>query len=368
MKVALIVGTRPEFIQVEPVLKELVKRNNIPLLVHTGQHYDYEMSRVFFEELNIPEPDYHLGVGSGTHGYQTGEMLKKLEGVLLKEKPDFVLVFGDTNSTLAGALASVKLHIPVAHVEAGLRSFDRRMPEEINRILVDHISDILFAPTKTAVNNLNKEGIFNHVYNVGDVMCDSLLQNMDVLKRNISILNGLGLSRKSYLLMTVHRAENTEDVKNLRNILYAVIESEEQIIFPAHPRTVKQMKVYSLYSMVKRSNVKIINPVSYLNFLRLLDNAKKVLTDSGGVQKQAYLLKTPCITLRENTEWIETVKDGWNVLVGADKEKIVKMINEFEPKGKQRNVFGDGKASENIINLLDAFLDNEEKSKLSEEI
>lgn len=353
MRIASIVGARPEFIQAEPVLNELRKKDDV-ILVHTGQHYDYEMSKIFFEELDIPEPDYHLGVGSGSHGYQTGEMLKKIENVLLKEKPNFVLVFGDTNTTLAGALSSAKLHIPVVHVEAGLRSFDRKMPEEINRTLVDHASDVLFAPTKTAVRNLNREGISDGVYNVGDVMYDSLLQNIEIVRRDRGILNELELERENYFLMTVHRPENTDDVKNFKNIMSAVIEAREQFVFPAHPRTIKQMKAYSLYRVIERSNIKVIKPVGYLNFLRLLNNAKKVLTDSGGVQKQAYLLKTPCGTLRENTEWIETVEYGWNVLVGTNKEKIIELINnfKFKPIGKQKNVFGEGRASEKICKIL----------------
>jgi len=327
MKIATIVGARPQFIKMAPVSKKLRKHFDL-IVVHTGQHYDYEMSGIFFEQLNIPEPDYYLGVGSGTHGYQTGEMLKKIEKVLIKEKPKLILVYGDTNSTLAGALAAVKLHIKVAHVEAGLRSFDKEMPEEINRVLTDHVSDYLFAPTKTAVKNLRNEGIRSGVYLTGDVMYDALLDSIKIARKNSKVLDRLGLKPKEYLLATVHRAENTDNQKNLENIIKAFIESDELIVFPAHPRTQKYLKAYGLVKKIKNaSNIILIPPMSYLDMLILEANAKKILTDSGGVQKEAYFLKVPCITLRERTEWVETVEDGWNVLVGADKEKI---INEYE--------------------------------------
>jgi len=353
MKIVTVVGTRPQFIKMAPVSRELRKHFN-EIVLHTGQHYNYEMNKIFFEQLNIPEPDYYLGVGSGTHGYQTGEMIKRIEKILLEEKPDLVLVYGDTNSTLAGALAAVKLHIKVAHVEAGLRSFDKRMPEEVNRILTDHISDILFCPTETAVKNLYNEGIKNGVYLTGDVMFDALLTNIQIAERNSKILTELGLKPKDYCLATVHRAENTDNRKNLENIINAFIESEELIVFPAHPRTVKSLKIYGLLDRLKKAeNVLLIKPVGYLDMLLLEKNAKKILTDSGGVQKEAYLLKVPCITLRERTEWIETVEDGWNILVGANKEKILKALKEFEPNGETYSYkFGDGRASERIVKIL----------------
>ncbi len=353
MRIATIVGARPQFIKMAPVSRELRKHFD-EIVIHTGQHYDYDMNRIFFEQLNIPEPDYYLGVGSGSHGYQTGEMIKRIEEVLIKEKPDLVLVYGDTNSTLAGALAAVKLHIKIAHVEAGLRSFDKRMPEEVNRVLTDHISDYLFAPTETAVENLYKEGINTGVYLTGDVMYDALLHNIKIARDKSKTLRELGLRSKNYLLATVHRAENTDDRSKLENIINAFVESGEPIVFPAHPRTRKYLEAYGLMEIVsKADNIILINPVGYLDMLVLEENAKKILTDSGGVQKEAYFLKVPCITLRERTEWVETVEDGWNTLVGANKEKILKAIWEFEPMGKTYTYrFGNGRASERVVQIL----------------
>ena len=353
MKVATVVGARPQFIKMAPVSRELRKHLE-EVVIHTGQHYDYEMNRVFFEQLEIPEPDYYLGVGSGSHGHQTGEMLRRIEDVLLKEEPDIVLVYGDTNSTLAGALAAVKLHIKVAHVEAGLRSFDKRMPEEVNRVLTDHVSDYLFAPTETAVKNLHNEGIKEGVYLTGDVMYDALLYNIKIARKKSGILNELGLKPKEYLLATVHRAENTDNRRNLENIIEAFVESGELIVFPAHPRTQKYLKAYGLVEKIENAaNIILIPPVGYLDILVLEENAKKILTDSGGIQKEAYFLKVPCITLRDRTEWVETVQDGWNILVGTDKKKILRAIREFEPKGEAYTYrFGDGKASERIVRIL----------------
>jgi len=349
MKIASIIGARPNFIKAAPVSREIRKEFE-EILIHTGQHYDYEMNKIFFDELNIPTPDYHLGVGSGSHSYQTGEMLKRIEEVLIKEKPDIVLVYGDTNSTLAGALAAVKLHIKVGHVEAGLRSFDRRMPEEINRVLTDHCSDLLFCPTKTAVENLKREGITGGVYLTGDVMVDALKENINIAEKKSKILKKLDLKRKSYYLVTVHRAENTDNFNRLKNIVDAFCKIEN-LVFPCHPRTERSLKKFGLWDMLQ-STVNIIKPVGYLDMLVLEKNAYKILTDSGGVQKEAYILKVPCITLRENTEWVETVEDRWNVLVGADREMIIMMMEEFNPNGEQRNVFGDCKASKNIADII----------------
>lgn len=353
MKIATVVGARPQFIKMAPVSRELRKYFD-EIVIHTGQHYDYEMNRIFFEQLNIPEPDYNLGVGSGSHGYQTGEMLKKIEEVLIREKPNLVLVYGDTNSTLAGALTAVKLHIKVAHVEAGLRSFDKRMPEEVNRVLTDHVSDYLFAPTETAVKNLHNEGIKDGVYLTGDVMYDALLHNIKIARENSEILKELGLKPKNYLLATVHRAENTDNKEKLKNIIDAFIECGELIVFPAHLRTLKFLKAYNLHEKLEKAdNVILIKPVGYLDMLLLEENAKKILTDSGGVQKEAYFLKVPCITLRERTEWVETVKDGWNILVRTDKDKILWAIKNFDPKGGTYTYkFGDGNASKRIVQIL----------------
>ena len=349
MKIASIVGARPNFIKCAPLSKEL-RKDFDEIIIHTGQHYDYEMNKVFFDELNIPEPDYHLGVGSGTHGEQTGEMLKRTEEVLLEQKPDFVLVFGDTNTTLAGALAASKLHIKVGHIEAGLRSFDRRMPEETNRVLTDHCSDLLFCPTETAVENLKKEGVNNGVHLTGDVMIDALRENIGIAEKKSMILDDLSLKPKEYYLATIHRAESTDEFITLKSIVEAFCEIKK-LVFPCHPRTEKLLKRFGLWDKLTKK-IKVIKPVGYLDMLLLEKNAKKILTDSGGVQKEAYILKVPCITLRENTEWVETVEDGWNVLVGANKEKTVKMVNDFEPKGEQRDVFGCGDASEKIRDIL----------------
>ena len=354
MKIATVVGARPQFIKMAPVSREFKKAGIEEVVIHTGQHYDYEMNRIFFEQLGIREPDYYLGVGSGTHGYQTGEMLKRIEEVLIRERPDVVLVYGDTNSTLAGALAAVKLHIKVAHVEAGLRSFDKRMPEEVNRVLTDHMSDYLFAPTETAVKNLHNEGIKSGIYLTGDVMYDALLHNIKIARERSRILTELGLKPKEYLLATVHRAENTDNRRNLGNIVSAFIESEELIVFPVHPRTRKYLAEYKLMDKVESAdNIVLIPPVGYLDMLILEENARKILTDSGGVQKEAYFLRVPCITLRERTEWVETVEDGWNILTGASKEKILRAIRGFEPSGDTYTYkFGDGKASEKISRIL----------------
>ena len=350
LKFLIVVGARPNFIKIAPLFEEFKNYKNIkPVLVHTGQHYDYEMSQIFFQDLDIPKPDYNLGVGSGSHAYQTAEAMKRLEPALLKEKPDLVIVVGDVNSTLAGALAAVKLHIPVAHIEAGLRSFDMSIPEEINRVLTDHISDFLFCPTKTAVKNLKKEGITKGVYFTGDIMYDAFLENIKIAQEKSKILQKLKLKPKTYLLLTLHRPFNVDNLDNLKKILKAVGESGEKIIFPVHPRTKKQLKKLKIY---KPKNLKIIDPVGYMDILFLEKNAEKILTDSGGIQKEAYWLKVPCITLRKKTEWVETVKDGWNILVGRDKNKIQKAIKFFNPRKKQHKYFGDGKTAKRIVKIL----------------
>jgi UDP-N-acetylglucosamine 2-epimerase len=350
MKIALVVGARPNFVKMAPISRE-IRRRVQEVIIHTGQHYDYEMSRIFFDELNIPEPDYHLNVGSGSHGLQTAEMLKKIEEVLMKEKPDLVLVFGDTNSTLAGALAASKLNIRVAHVEAGLRSFDKTMPEEINRVLTDHCSDLLFCPTKTSVRNLEMEGISEGVYLTGDVMVDVLQEAIKIAEKRVNILDQLQLRSKEYYLATIHRAENTDNAEKLRDISEALSEIGETV-FPCHPRTENSLKQFGLWEKLMEK-VRIVKPVGYLEMLMLEKEARKVLTDSGGVQKEAYILKVPCITLRERTEWVETVEDKWNVLSGTDKTKIIKLAREFEPTVEtHRERFGDGKATKKIMQII----------------
>ncbi|HXZ94901.1 MAG TPA: UDP-N-acetylglucosamine 2-epimerase (non-hydrolyzing) [Dehalococcoidia bacterium] len=352
MKILTIVGARPQFIKAVLESKELRKKHK-EVLVHTGQHYDYELSKVFFDELSIPEPDYNLGIGSDSHAVQTGKMMIAIERVLLKEKPDWVLVYGDTNSTLAGALAAVKIHIPVAHVEAGPRMFDKDIPEEINRVLTDHVSSLLFAPTQTAVDNLKKEGLTEGVHLTGDIMLDSFLYFSKVAERKSKILYHIGLKRRGYLLATVHRAGNTDDEKKIRSIVDAFVSVDDRIVFPVHPRTEKYLKKYGLYDTLKNApNLKLIEPVGYLDSITLTSNALKVLTDSGGLQKEAYFANVPCITLDDTTAWVETVQDGWNVLVASNRKKIIEVIKRFEPRGKQRKVFGNGKAAERIVGII----------------
>lgn len=344
MKAASIVGARPQFIKAAPVDRELRELGE-HRLIHTGQHYDYAMSAVFFEELNIPEPHYNLGVGSASHGRQSGEMLIRVEETLMEEQPDCVLVYGDTNSTLAGALAAVKLHIPVAHVEAGLRSFNRAMPEEINRVLADHVADFLYCPTETARSNLAREGIAGAVFNFGDVMYDAVVQSLEVVEGKSGILASMDLASGAYLLATIHRPANTDDDQNLSGILRALASTEEVVVFPAHPRTSQAMERLALELP---SNVRLLEPVSYLDMLALEKNARLILTDSGGMQKEAYFFGVPCVTLREETEWVETTEAGWNLLVGAEQQTIVNAICEFQPQGERPEVFGDGKASQRI--------------------
>ena len=373
MKIVTIVGARPQFIKAATVSRAIQgwnkKKNRIhEILVHTGQHYDYWMDKVFFEELELPKPDYHLGVGSGSHGGQTGIMLERIERVLQKEKPKLVLVYGDTNSTLAGALAAAKLNVPIAHVEAGLRSYNMKMPEEVNRLLTDHLSTLLFCPTNQAVKNLAKEGIKDSkrkvVKNVGDVMYDSILYYSELAVKKSSVVRDLGLGfstpsseprTQDYYLATLHRAENTDDPKKLRSILKALNEIGQRVpvILPLHPRTKKIMKADHLFPKSRR--VKWIEPVSYLDMLHLEKHAKAILTDSGGVQKEAYWFKVPCFTLRDETEWVETVKSGRNVLVGSGMNRIVREVSRGEKRGrvaKGSGVFGDGKASQRILHIL----------------
>ncbi len=374
MKIITIVGARPQFIKaaaVSRVIQKLNKRKRgiQEIWVHTGQHYDYHMDRVFFEELDLPRPDYHLGVGSGSHGRQTGVMLERVEMVLEKEKPEVVMVYGDTNSTLAGALAAAKLKIPVAHVEAGLRSYNQNMPEEINRVLTDHLSTLLFCPTTQSVRNLLKEGIKDGetqvVKKVGDVMYDSILYYSKIAEKRSTILRNLDLfpantpnselRAPNYYLATLHRAENTDDPKRLKSILTALNEIGKKVptVLPLHPRTKKMMEVCHFFPGLKK--IKFIEPVSYFDMLKLEKNAKAILTDSGGVQKEAYWLRVPCFTLREETEWVETINSGWNVLTGTEVKRILREVGRFEKRRRHpegNKMFGDGKASQKIVKIL----------------
>jgi UDP-N-acetylglucosamine 2-epimerase len=377
MKIVTVIGARPQFIKAAAVSRAIhtfnraavqagSKKRIREILVHTGQHYDYLMDRVFFEELRLPKPHYHLGAGSGSHAVQTGKMLEGVEGVLGKEKPEITIVYGDTNSTLAGALAAAKLNIPVGHVEAGLRSYRRSMPEETNRLLTDHLSSILFCPTAQAVRNLSKEGIRNGdktvVKNVGDVMYDSILYYSQLAEKKSTILQDLDLlnpqsaiRNPQYYLATLHRAENTDNPESLKSILKALKEigKDFPVILPLHPRTKKMMRVQRLIKEAK--GIRLIDPVSYFDMLKLEKNAKAILTDSGGVQKEAYWFRVPCITLRDETEWMETIQGGWNVLVGTETEKIVeevrKRVGRKHPS-KGTGLFGDGKASGKIVQIL----------------
>lgn len=349
MKIISVVGARPQFIKAAQVSRE-IRKSHEEIIVHTGQHYDPPMSDLFFHELKIPRPDHNLGVGSGTHAEQTGQMVIGVEKVLMDEEPDLVLVYGDTNSTLAGGLAAVKVEVPLAHVEAGLRSFNNKMPEEINRVLVDRISHLLFCPTTTAVENLKNEGITDGVHLVGDVMYDAALHNKELAKKS-QMLDKLGLKEKEYLLVTVHRPSNTDSRESLEAIVEALISSGEEVVLPVHPRTLKFLKQFKLHAKLDEA-IKLIEPVGYLDFTCLAMNAKKILTDSGGVQKEAYFHGVPCITLREETEWVETVDDGWNILVGANKSKILDAVRTFEPEGERGESYGDGKASEKISGII----------------
>lgn len=355
-KIITIIGARPQFIKAAMVSKALSKDIE-EIIVHTGQHYDKNMSDIFFEQLEIPKPKYNLGIGSGSHGVQTGEMLIKIEEVLLQEKPDYVMVYGDTNSTLAGALAASKLLIPVIHVEAGLRSYNRAMPEEQNRVLTDHISSVLICPTQTAVDNLKKEGITENVYLTGDVMCDSVIYYSNLAEKRINLSNIELIplyERKEvseWYLATIHRQENTMDDKNLANILEVFEKLDKMVIFPVHPR-IKKM-VNELNEKNKYKNIYFVEPVDYLTMLYLTKNACKVVTDSGGLQKECYILNTPCITIRDQTEWIETLKNGYNILSKPEVNELYeKIMNAKIIDSNKIHYYGDGHAADEINRII----------------
>lgn len=363
IKVASIIGARPQFIKAVSISRAIkdfnkksisVRRRIKEVVIHTGQHYDYNMNDIFFKELALEKPDYNLRIGSYSQGKQVALMLERIEGVFRKEAPDLVLVYGDTNSTLAGALAAAKLNIPVAHIEAGLRSFNKNMPEEINRILTDHISKFLFCPTETAVKNLTNEGIREGVFKVGDVMFDALLHYLNTAERKSNILNNLSLVPKSYNLVTIHRQENTDNLKQLKSILQSLDRLAREgnvIIFPIHPRTKKainQLK-FKGYS----NCLKIISPISYLDMIVLEKNAKIILTDSGGVQKEAFFFGIPCLILREETEWLETVQDGNNILVGTDSKRIEQTFRQLSESNLMfSRRFSDGGAAKRAVKTL----------------
>lgn len=350
MKVLTVIGARPQFVKAATVSRALKKSGIEEVIVHTGQHHDQNMSQVFFDEMEIPTPHYNLEIQGLNHGAMTGRMLEKIEEVLIREKPDYVLVYGDTNSTLAGALAAVKLHIPVAHVEAGLRSFEMKMPEEVNRILTDRISKFLFCPTQTAIDNLDKEGYKNidcEIILSGDVMYDAVLFYRQKIKTHSTIIQKENLEGKPFVLATIHRAENTNDPKRLKEICDALneIQKERQVILPLHPRT----KAY-LHSQNLKLDVKVIDPVGYFDMLALLENCSLVMTDSGGLQKEAYFFNKYCITLRDQTEWVELVQAGSNFIVGADKSKILSAYhaNKNSKLVQSKPLYGNGNAAELI--------------------
>ncbi len=350
MKVATIVGARPQFIKAATVSRVISETDGVSeILIHSGQHYDENMSDVFFEELGIPKPDYNLGIGGGRHGEMTGKMLEQIEAVLVEEKPDWVLVYGDTNSTLAGALAAVKMHIPVAHVEAGLRSFNRKMPEEINRVLTDHSATALFVPTDQAVQNLEAEGIpAAKVFRVGDVMYDAaLFYSAKATAPSWAVEHNL--EPGSFVLATVHRAENTDDPQKLKDIFAGLAASGEKIVFPLHPRL---RHLLDTNGMMIPDNILFVDPVGYLEMIWLEKNCKSIATDSGGVQKEAYFSGKPCITMREETEWVELIEAGWNTLVGSDADMIAEAIRNAKAGSDDRNIYGDGQAAKAIVDQM----------------
>jgi len=357
MKILTVVGARPQFIKAAVVSRVLRAMPNAQeILLHTGQHYDDNMSQVFFDELDIPRPDVNLGIGGGTHGQNTGRMIEAIEAVLLAERPEWVLVYGDTDSTLAGALAAVKLHIPIAHVEAGLRSFNRRMPEEINRVLTDHAADLLFAPTETAVTNLKREGLPNErIVLVGDVMYDAALYYSAKAAKKSRILDSLGLQQGSYILATVHRAENTNDPIRLRAIFEALDEVAQEIpvVLPLHPRTTKALHNQGMLDWVGE-HIHILEPVGYLDMVMLEKQARLIVTDSGGVQKEAFFHRVPCVTLRTETEWVELIETGWNVVVPPTSSERIRqyIFASLDRQGKDIPLYGDGRAAQKIVHRL----------------
>lgn len=357
ISIATVVGARPQFVKAAAISRAITALNRVhsetlvtESILHTGQHYDANMSKVFFDELQIPIPSTNLEVGSASHGKQTGIMLDKLEAAFIKLKPDWVLIYGDTNSTLAAALAAIKLHIPIAHVEAGLRSFNRRMPEEINRIIADTLSSLLFCPTAAAVRNLAHEGITQGVHKVGDVMYDSVLFYSELAEQQSSILETLGLKPGAYFLATVHRAENTDHPEHMQEILDAFCEIDRPVVWPIHPRT-RNLLADKLQRLP--DHICVVDPLPYFDMLKLEKNAQKILTDSGGVQKEAYWFKVPCITLREETEWVELVDAGFNMLCGPSRSRIIKALEADSPlTWGQDDLYGTGESSKSVIEIM----------------
>lgn len=350
-RILSVVGARPQFIKAFPVSREL-RRSHDEILVHTGQHYDVMLSDVFFSELDIPKPSYNLDVGSGTHANQTARMMSELDRVLDAESPDIVIVYGDTNSTLAGALVAAKRSPMLVHVEAGLRSDNRSMPEEHNRIVTDHLADVLLAPTTLAVDTLQDESVAGSIYETGDVMYDAVLYAREQANEISSIYADLDLVSDEYILATVHRASNTSNEVRLAGIIEGLATASVPVVFPIHPRTESALKDYGLWESAC-DRLRIVDPVGYLDFIRLLEGATLVATDSGGVQKEAFYLGTKCITLRDETEWVETIDCGWNTLVGADSERISQMLTQVEPLPPKPQLYGNGQAAKSIVSVID---------------
>lgn len=362
MKIVTVLGARPQFIKAALLSKEL-RKNHHEIIIHTGQHYDFEMSDIFFDEMKIPQPDYNLGIGSDTHAIQTAQMMMALEKVFISENPDSILVYGDTNSTLAAALTASKLNIPIAHVEAGPRMFDKTVPEEINRIVTDHVSTLLFAPTENSENNLHNEGLFDGVYLTGDIMFDNFRYFLKKANQKSKILEKLNLKDSKYILVTLHRARNTEVKKNLEIIINSIltISKEKTIVFPLHPRTENFLRKYMIFDkIISIPNIYVMRPVGYFDMLVLTENAEKIVTDSGGLQKEAYFAQIPCITLDSSTGWPETVEEGWNIIFKdatkkfSEAEDIINAIKFSNPPTTHENVFGNGNASKKICKILES--------------
>jgi UDP-GlcNAc3NAcA epimerase len=350
MKVTTILGARPQFIKASVVSVALRQSGFAEVIIHTGQHFDSQMSDVFFQDLNLPKPKYHLNIHSLNHGAMTGRMMEKIEEILIKEKSDFVCVYGDTNSTIAGALVAAKLHIPLIHIEAGLRSYNREMPEEINRVVTDHLAELLFAPTPLAVEYLEKEGIYQGVYCVGDVMMDAVLAYRDQAEKHSLILEKNQLTKNQFYLATIHRPSNTDNSSRLAMILENLNQLDLPVVFPIHPRTEAKIQEFGLENYIHSGRILAIPPVSYLDMLMLESNCCGVVTDSGGIQKEAYIFQRPCFTLRNETEWKETVDAGWNSLVQP--ENLVNAIANFIQPAKSLPLYGDGDASQKITAIL----------------
>ena len=348
-----IVGARPNFIKLAPIYRRL-KGRITHIIIHTGQHYDFEMSEIFFNEFNLPQPDFNLEIGSGTSCYQVGEMIKQTEKVINEHQFDLAIVYGDTNSTFAGAFAALKSNIKIAHVEAGIRSFDRIMPEEINRILTDNLTNYLFAPTDTAVENIKKANLSGQTFQTGDLSVEILEEYLKKSKQS-QILTRLDLEPDSYILFTMHRAENTSQAENLLSVIKTFERIDNtKIVFPIHPRTMSILKSNNLYDRITAcKNVIITHPVGYIDFVQLMQNSTKIVTDSGGIQKESFLLSVPCITIRNNTEWVETIQEGWNTLVGTDSEKIIRAIKSWHPSNSnKKQIFGKGDTSKVISDKI----------------